>query len=165
MRRGRPAKRARKPKITEEEEIMTTPEEKPEAKKPPSEKIYWAPSRNYRLHLSKKDPERVAEYQREIRNQRGDVVQVAAPIIWGENIFVTSDPEVQAVIEKSGAFQTGEIILCPTLDEAYKMTAGRTMQKVVTSGMISLTEETIRVGTIEEAQAEMRKQVSVTEGL
>ena len=124
------------------------------------EKIYWAPAKNYRLYLSKDDPERVGSYQREVRNQRGDVVQVATPVIWGSNIFSTVDPAVQKIIEQSAAFKNGEIVICKSIEEANQRTAGKVLAKVVTSGMVTLSEETIKVGSLDEAHRVMRDQIS-----
>ena len=129
------------------------PEVKPEAK---VSKIYWAPAKGYTLYLSKNDPERVGQYQREVRNQRGDVVQPANGITFGMNVFTTDDPDVQAIIERSNAFRDGEIILCKNMKDATARTAGKNLQKIVTSGLRTMMEDTSeRIDTVEEAQRAM----------
>jgi len=142
----------------EEGEVIMEPNEKP------GNKIYWAPARNYALFLSKGDPETIANglYQREIRDARGNVIQPARPLIFGENVFATDDPVVQKVIENSRAFHEGEVVICADMEDAYKRTAGRNMQRVVSAGMVTMQDENAHVRSLGDAQAEMNKHPEVT---
>jgi len=154
--RGRPAKRARKkPEVTqnepiEEEQVM------PEKEEQVKEKVYWAPARKYALHLSKRDPELVGEgFQREKRSLRGDVIQVARPIVFTRNTFATTDPEVQQVIENSTAFKNGEIVECASMDVANAMTEAKRRELKISSGMVTMSDETGRIGDASDAQKAM----------
>jgi hypothetical protein len=151
-------KRARKkPQQKEEkEEISKMPEKQ--------NKIYWAPARRYCLHLSKKDPDVVGLYQKEKRDLSGGILQVAVPISFGEHILATDDPKVQAVIEKSAAFENGEIVLCESMDAAYQRTAALGLEKTVSAGLVTMDDNSIRIGSIEDAQAEAGKHPEVTAG-
>lgn len=131
------------------------PEVKPVEK--PVEKIYWAPAKNYALHLSKKDPYLVGPYQREKRDNSGGLLQQAIPITFGNNTFATDDPELQKVIEGSEAFQNGEIIHCENMDVANAMTQAKRDEKAIMSGMVSMTDEAGTIRSAEDAQAEMGK--------
>jgi len=66
------------------EDTMPVPEKTTEQK---VNKLYWAPARRYALFLSKRDPEMVGIYQREVRDTRGNVIQPAYPIAFGEHTF------------------------------------------------------------------------------
>lgn len=130
----------------------------PEEKEPMvKEKIYWAPARKYALHLSKRDPELVGPYQREKRDNSGGMLQQAVPITFGEHIFVATSPAEQAVIENSAAFKNNEIVICVSMEAAYQRTAGKELEKTVSSGMVTMTDNAGRVTTPEEAQAENSK--------
>lgn len=131
--------------------------------KKPGNKIYWAPARNYALFLKKSDPEVIADglYQREVHDARGNVIQPARPIIFGENIFATDDPIVQKIVETSRAFNEGEIVLCDSMDDAYKRTAGRNMERVVSSGMVTMQDGTAPVRDLKDVQSELRKHPEV----
>lgn len=132
-------------------------------KQKPGNKIYWAPAKNYALFLSKGDPETIGNglYQRESRDARGNVIQPARPIIFGENVFATDDPIIQKVIQQSRAFHEGEVVIVESMEEAYKRTAGRNMQQIVSSGMVTMSEEVTQVRSVGEAQAELQKHPEV----
>lgn len=152
--RGRLAKRSPKPiedeipEMKEEEQVSDTAETK----------IYWAPAKNYALYLSKRDPEMICDgqFQKERRDMRGNVINPATPIKFGSNMLVTDESEVQEVVENSNAFKTGEIVICKSLSEANNRSKAKHLEKVVTSGMKTITDETSQVNTVEDASAAIR---------
>lgn len=129
----------------------------PDIQEKPKEKIYWAPARKYALYLSKFDPEIVGPYQREARSLRGDVIRVATPIVFTRNTFATADPEVIKVVEGSQAFKNGEIIACASMDVANAMTEAKRHELKVSSGMVTMADETGRIDNAEEAQKAMAR--------
>lgn len=140
---------------------MEPQEKQPEIK----EKIYWAPAKKYVLHLSKKDPMvigRNAEFCREQRDARGNVIQKANPIEWGEHTLSTDDPEVIAVIENSVAFENGDILECESEDVARAMTLAKSQEMKITSGMVTMLDEAGNITSAAEALQELNKSEAVT---
>jgi len=60
---------------------------------------------------------------------------------------------VQKVIEHSTAFVNGEIVICKDMHEANTRSRAKDLQKVISSGMVTMTDETGRIASVEEAQA------------
>lgn len=120
------------PKNNKPTETVTTPPPSDNGSKP-VQKVYRAPSRNYRLE----------GFVPEQRSGDGRIIVSSKPLIFNDYLCVTSDPVVIAFIERSDAFRNNhEINEHPSIDDAMRAVNRADADKKLTSGLQSISEDT-----------------------
>ena len=103
-----------------------------EAQEPQVLGIYWAPASKYQL----------ANWKKETRGANGQILTPEQPLQFFENIFVAKTKKEVDFIEKSDAFEKGQIVKCEDMAAARVRSLGRKASKTATE-LTSTIDETM----------------------